>query len=111
MTTEIELLSAEQQKHPELERYIEEGGMFCPFCGSDELEFDALEFDGLNPSQIVTCGTCNREWDDEYKLANFYWKKKPDNDYRASDPIMSAPDNSLFDDVSGDGMDKGDIDG
>jgi RNA polymerase subunit RPABC4/transcription elongation factor Spt4 len=77
-TNEIELLSAEQQKHSELERYIEEDGTFCPFCGSEKLDWKSLEFDDLYPTQKVFCRTCGREWEDEYKIINFYWVQKDD---------------------------------
>jgi len=50
------------------ENYLAKGGVFCPYCGSNDIS--ASEFDGEGPCQSVTCFNCHKSWRDIYKLTN-----------------------------------------
>lgn len=68
--------------HPELEKdpeekwrkekedyYIRTGGTNCPFCGeSDAIEGGHVEIDAGGANQYCTCGNCDSEWCDMYRL-------------------------------------------
>jgi len=50
------------------QRYVEQGGVSCPYCGSDQLEGGSVEIDGAFANQEVRCLVCRQDWTDEYKL-------------------------------------------
>lgn len=43
----------------------------CPWCGSEELEWDEITVDGNFVKQEVSCYACKKEWYDVYKLKGF----------------------------------------
>lgn len=55
---------SEQQKR----RYIEEGGIRCPYCRGLLLDPGNLEVDGAHAWCHVTCLDCREEWFDHYTL-------------------------------------------
>ena len=58
-------LSEEQQK-----KYIEAGGVRCPFCASAEIEGQSVEIDAGHATQAMGCQVCDREWVDRYVLVD-----------------------------------------
>ncbi len=48
-------------------KYLDQGGVRCPFCDSDQLEGDGFG-DEQSSSEHVRCLTCPKEWYDDYKL-------------------------------------------
>lgn len=46
--------------------YIENGGVFCPFCGGSSIE--VMETDLEAGQATVLCYSCHEEWKDIYKL-------------------------------------------
>jgi len=78
MAEKIRIVCADEEKHPELKHYIRVDGSFCPFCGSDKLEWEGKETADAIVTQKVRCETCKREWVDEYRLVNFYWVENSD---------------------------------
>ena len=50
------------------DKYLEGGGCWCPYCGSDNIEGHAFETDSALAWQPIVCLSCNKEWDDVYKL-------------------------------------------
>lgn len=54
---------------------------FCPWCGLDEIEFsDSIESDTAIAWRIVTCKSCGKEWQNEYKLVAISWREYPTED-------------------------------
>jgi hypothetical protein len=51
-----------------LERYLAEGGVRCPRCGSKEVDCSDAEFDAGGAWGGVTCLACGLEWRDRYEL-------------------------------------------
>ena len=51
-------------------RYLENGGVRCPFCDSDDLEGGFIEVDEGGACQEVRCLACERRWRDSYKLVD-----------------------------------------
>lgn len=52
--------------------YLSSGGSKCPWCGSEELGATGqIEIDGHVGHQPVRCYTCEKEWDDEWKLVGY----------------------------------------
>lgn len=43
----------------------------CPFCRSNELEWDELTVNGRTVKQEVKCLDCENEWYDIYKLKGY----------------------------------------
>ncbi len=49
-------------------KYLEGGGVECPYCGHTALSGGYVEVEGGEASQKVSCNECNREWYDVYTL-------------------------------------------
>ena len=49
-------------------KYVAEGGVNCPVCGSDQVEGDSFDADQGNAWQNVRCHDCGESWTDEYRL-------------------------------------------
>ena len=49
-------------------KYVQSGGQYCLFCGSDNLDAATVEADGATAYSNVFCNDCKKEWTDEYKL-------------------------------------------
>lgn len=50
------------------EEYLKNGGEFCPYCKSEFVEDDRMEFDVGSIEYRMRCMDCNRKWWDHYKL-------------------------------------------
>ncbi len=61
-----------------IREYIEMGGIFCPYCGSDDLKTDPISFaESGDFLQDVHCKSCKKRWTDQYKLT---WVFEEDTD-------------------------------
>ncbi|MHC4093936.1 MAG: hypothetical protein ACYSVY_27300 [Planctomycetota bacterium] len=49
-------------------RYLDGGGVHCPFCESDDIEGGFVEIDAGYTHQSIHCLKCGKEWNDVYKL-------------------------------------------
>ncbi len=49
-------------------QYIENGGIRCPVCGSDEISGTGINTDAGFVTQDVGCDKCGSTWTDEYEL-------------------------------------------
>ena len=49
-------------------KYLKGGGCQCPYCGSENIKGRPFETDSALAWQPVVCLSCNKEWDDVYKL-------------------------------------------
>ena len=49
-------------------RYIEQGGVKCPFCNNDDITGSSVEIDSGMATQEVSCETCCETWMDLYSL-------------------------------------------
>ena len=56
-------ISAEQAN-----TYVQEGGVHCPVCGSEEIEGEFVTTGGGEASQEMRCLTCDARWTDIYTL-------------------------------------------
>lgn len=43
----------------------------CPFCNSQNLEWDNIDVEGIVAKQEVWCLDCEKEWYDVYKLTGY----------------------------------------
>lgn len=50
------------------DRYIEEGGVRCPYCRSPHLEGGEVTIDAGAVHQEVACKNCDQAWTDRYRL-------------------------------------------
>jgi len=57
------------QSSPHMQAYVNRGGVHCPYCHSDRLTGASLQLDGGRVWQKVSCGNCDREWEDRYDLS------------------------------------------
>jgi len=46
--------------------YINQDGCYCPYCGSENLDTEPMEFECR--TQKITCLDCHEEWLDVYEL-------------------------------------------
>ena len=51
-------------------RYLETGGVRCPFCGHEELEHGRIQVDAGGAHQDIMCPKCEEEWMDCYTLTH-----------------------------------------
>lgn len=52
-----------------IQEYVERGGPYCPFCGSDKVQTTSqVDVDAGTAAQDVECEKCGREWQDLYDL-------------------------------------------
>lgn len=49
-------------------RYVHDGDTGCPYCGSQDVDYDTIEVEGLSAYQRASCGGCNAVWADSYLL-------------------------------------------
>ena len=49
-------------------KYLEQGGLVCPFCGSQHIEAGSMIFEAGGITQRIFCHACNERWTDVYKL-------------------------------------------
>ena len=50
-------------------KYLEQGGLECPSCGTWDIEGGSMDFDAGEIAQRISCHQCNEQWTDVYKLA------------------------------------------
>ena len=49
-------------------KYVVNGGVSCPFCGSEDLNTNPPEFDTGTMWQQAYCCQCDKKWTDTYRL-------------------------------------------
>jgi transposase-like protein len=54
----------------QIDKYVEQGGTSCPYCGSDQLQYGNEDLEAGAVYQRVSCLRCNRRWTDSYTLTN-----------------------------------------
>ena len=52
----------------QVDKYLKNGGIRCPKCGSDELQCSSMNYDAGVAWQDVTCEGCELEFRDLYTL-------------------------------------------
>ena len=50
--------------------YLSHGGTFCPFCDSNDLNAQGMNFDAGCAWQKVICESCGETWTDIYDLVS-----------------------------------------
>lgn len=48
--------------------YLKRRGLYCPACGSSDIEGRAVEVEHGTCQQVVSCNDCLKYWVDIYKL-------------------------------------------
>lgn len=51
-----------------IDRYIEQGGVSCPNCQSQDIEGRSIEISAGCAWQPISCNNCPAVWNDVYKL-------------------------------------------
>jgi len=54
----------------QIERYVENNGMVCLYCGSDDLSGSEINYGNAELTQEVACFGCGRQWIEIYKLVS-----------------------------------------
>jgi transcription elongation factor Elf1 len=52
------------------EQYLKSMGIYCPFCGSDDISAGPLDADYGQAWSNVECQNCKRVWKDIYTLSD-----------------------------------------
>jgi len=55
---------------PKAMSYLQEGGLHCPQCGSEQIEGGSFESSGGSGTQEIGCLKCGAEWYDIFELVN-----------------------------------------
>jgi hypothetical protein len=50
-------------------KYLEQGGLACPLCGSWDIQGGSMDFDAGEIAQRISCHQCSEQWTDVYRLA------------------------------------------
>lgn len=50
--------------------YVKEGGGYCPYCRSTQVEGDSVDFEAGGIYQPMGCNACGETWVDCYHLGN-----------------------------------------
>jgi len=50
------------------DEYLFKGGVFCPWCRSDQIEGGDIDINRGIASQKMDCLECDKAWTDVYKL-------------------------------------------
>jgi hypothetical protein len=60
---------------------MQNGEHLCPICQSNSLSFEGLNIYEGKQIQLINCKVCDYEWQETWKLPNWYWIKSssPDN--------------------------------
>ena len=54
------------------EEFVEKAGNTCPYCHSSDLVGQiSPDFDGAWMSMETSCGDCNKQWYDVYRLVGY----------------------------------------
>lgn len=53
-----------------IKKYVDGGGLLCPYCGSNDISADGLEGDGPRAWSNTQCGKCHNEWVDLLELVD-----------------------------------------
>ena len=65
--------------HTDPGRYVQQRGVRCPFCGSDDLDtVGRLQSDAGYAWQGVECANCGGKWADSYTLSGLEVKTEPE---------------------------------
>ena len=54
-----------------VKEYVKKDGGECPFCGSSEIEGNAVCVEVPFALQPMRCLDCDRDWTDVYKLVSY----------------------------------------
>lgn len=52
----------------DIQKYVEDGGCSCPFCGHDDIVGEDVTSGSGTASQEMSCPECNARWNDVYDL-------------------------------------------
>ncbi len=61
-------MSKQNKTTIDITKYIDEGGVRCPYCGADQIEGGSVEIEEGTAQQKVGCLSCDRHWTDIYHL-------------------------------------------
>jgi formate dehydrogenase maturation protein FdhE len=53
-----------------IKKYVKNGGVHCPHCGSDNLDEFGQDFDETGIYKYIRCLVCDERWTDIYKLVD-----------------------------------------
>ena len=53
-----------------IDKYVKNGGGFCPYCGSEQYEGGSLDFESGGIYQQIVCNDCGKDWIDCYSLTS-----------------------------------------
>ena len=59
----VERLNEQREKD-----YMARGGLYCPFCNSDNIDGGHFQADNLEAWRTVVCGDCGEEWTELFDL-------------------------------------------
>jgi len=79
------------------EEYVSNAGSICPFCKSSDITYTGKpEFMDDGGTNDIQCGSCNKEWTDQYQLVGYAslngdpieGKPEPDTAEKVPDEVM-----------------------
>ncbi len=61
---------AKDQRGEARRKYVENGGIACPACGSQDIVGQSIIIDNGYALQSVDCNNCSSSWTDRYRLVS-----------------------------------------
>lgn len=53
------------------EEYIQNGGGYCPFCKSENIQRHSFEIKGKRAEEPITCNNCGKGWKNIYTITSY----------------------------------------
>ncbi len=60
-----------------INKYIDAGGVYCPYCENENLEWGSVEIEGAGAYQQAYCPECGARWANSYGLVSIVELEKP----------------------------------
>ena len=60
-----------------IKKYIDAGGVHCPYCKGENRQFSSIEVEGGGAHQQIECIDCGARWADSYLLVGIVELEKP----------------------------------
>ncbi len=61
-----------------IKKYIDAGGVYCPYCENEDLEWARVDIEGDEAYQQARCPKCGGRWANSYALVSIVELEKPE---------------------------------
>ncbi len=61
-----------------IKKYIDAGGVYCPYCENENVNWSSVEIEGAGAYQQGHCPECGARWANSYALVSIVELDKPE---------------------------------